>query len=336
MDRSSSSGSIRGITAPNTSPSGEEKVTEKAKNKNKQPAMVSKDDKKDAASKRAAYAQSKDSSQTKPSQNLPRFKEEEKSSSQSSSRVSSASASSSESQEETTLPSTAPTLSASSSTTQAASNSSASAVNPEWARFNQNLLEHNGRFIIFKNMDVNAVCQWLASSPAGINVLHFESRRITDLDVNYLTTALEKNTTLKFLRLLFNSIGSDGAKAIAEALKVNKTLTNLNMSCNDIGDDGVKALAAALKVNTTLTELDISHNNIGDDGAKALAAALIVNTTLTSLFFHPKNLYDPISTQSIESELEKNRQLLKEKESAKLALEFSNGEIGKTIDPGHL
>ena len=45
------------------------------------------------------------------------------------------------------------------------------------------------------------------------------------------------------LNLRYNSIGGEGAKAIAEALKVNPVLNNLDLGYNSIGDDGAKAIA---------------------------------------------------------------------------------------------
>jgi Ran GTPase-activating protein (RanGAP) involved in mRNA processing and transport len=89
--------------------------------------------------------------------------------------------------------------------------------------------------------------------------------------------------SLTELNLYYNSIGDDGAKAIAEALKDNTVLTTLYLGYNSIGDDGAKAIAEALKVNTVLTSLDLRSNLIGDDGAKAIAEALKDNYVLTTL-----------------------------------------------------
>ena len=44
-----------------------------------------------------------------------------------------------------------------------------------------------------------------------------------------------------------NSIGDDGAKAIAEALKVNPVLTKLDLELNDLGNAGKKAVRDAVK-----------------------------------------------------------------------------------------
>ena len=49
------------------------------------------------------------------------------------------------------------------------------------------------------------------------------------------------------LNLLNNSIGPEGAIAIAEALKVNPVLTTLKLYNNNLGDAGEKAVRDAVK-----------------------------------------------------------------------------------------
>ena len=77
------------------------------------------------------------------------------------------------------------------------------------------------------------------------------------------------------LRLGGNSIGEDGAKAIAEALKVNPVLTTLGLSENRIRAEGAKAIAEALKVNAVLTKLNLKYNStMGDAGKQAVRDAV--------------------------------------------------------------
>eukprot|EP00812_Abedinium_dasypus_P009335 NODE_3031_length_840_cov_268.620382.p1 GENE.NODE_3031_length_840_cov_268.620382~~NODE_3031_length_840_cov_268.620382.p1 ORF type:complete len:199 (-),score=74.23 NODE_3031_length_840_cov_268.620382:226-822(-) len=102
--------------------------------------------------------------------------------------------------------------------------------------------------------------------------------------VEALAEALKINSTLTWLRLVFNKIGDVGAKALADALKNNSTLETLWLTGNKIGDVGAKALADGLKSNSTLKTLWLEQNNIGNVGAKALAEALKSNTTLKQLF----------------------------------------------------
>ena len=85
------------------------------------------------------------------------------------------------------------------------------------------------------------------------------------------------------LDLFHNSIGAEGAIAIAEALKVNAVVTTLRLNDNNIGPEGAIAIAEALKVNAVLTELNLRLNSIGPEGAIAIAEALKVNAVLTKL-----------------------------------------------------
>ena len=73
------------------------------------------------------------------------------------------------------------------------------------------------------------------------------------------------------LNLSSNSIGAEGAQALAEALKTNGALTTLDLS------------SEALKTNVALTTLNLRKNSIGDEGALALAEALKTNGALTTL-----------------------------------------------------
>ncbi len=91
-----------------------------------------------------------------------------------------------------------------------------------------------------------------------------------------LASKLQHLPGLTSLNLLGNSIGPEGAKAIAASLP---NLTSLNLWGNSIGPEGAKAIAASLP---NLTSLDLSGNGIGDEGAKAIAASL---PNLTSLNF---------------------------------------------------
>ena len=82
-----------------------------------------------------------------------------------------------------------------------------------------------------------------------------------------------------FSDLGFNSIGVEGAIAIAEALKVKTVLTELVLYDNSIGDEGAKAIAEALKVNAlkvqgVVTKLWLGNNNMGVAGKKAVRDAV--------------------------------------------------------------
>jgi len=80
--------------------------------------------------------------------------------------------------------------------------------------------------------------------------------------------------SLASLDLAGNGIGAEGAKAIAAHLQ---SLTSLDLARNGIGAEGAKAVAAKL---TGLASLNLDGNNIGDEGAKAIAANLKALTSL--------------------------------------------------------
>jgi hypothetical protein len=56
------------------------------------------------------------------------------------------------------------------------------------------------------------------------------------------------------------------------------TVTTLFLGINSIGDEGAIAIAEALKVNAVVTTLGLYNNNIGPEGAIAIAEALKVTT----------------------------------------------------------
>jgi Leucine-rich repeat (LRR) protein len=73
--------------------------------------------------------------------------------------------------------------------------------------------------------------------------------------------AAEKGRTA--LSLQYQSIGDEGAKAIAQL----SGLTSLDLSHNSIGDEGARAIAQL----AALTSLGLRDNHIGNEGAKAIA-----------------------------------------------------------------
>jgi hypothetical protein len=111
----------------------------------------------------------------------------------------------------------------------------------------------------------------------------FSSQRLQPADAILIGSDLKFMAVVTTLDIGGNSIGVEGAKAIAEALKVTAVMTTLYLGGNKIGDEGAKAIAEALKVNAVLTTLGLYDNKIGAEGAKAIAEALKFNALLTTL-----------------------------------------------------
>ena len=87
------------------------------------------------------------------------------------------------------------------------------------------------------------------------------------------------NSSLKDLNLYYNSIGADGARALADGLKVTSRsifLYNLFHFSATAKKSNV-LFVHVLQVNNSLQSLNLQSNDIQSDGAKAIAEALLVS-----------------------------------------------------------
>ncbi|KAL0242847.1 hypothetical protein GEMRC1_005410 [Eukaryota sp. GEM-RC1] len=107
-----------------------------------------------------------------------------------------------------------------------------------------------------------------------------------------LIEALKVNSSVTGVNLGVNSIGAEGARALADVLKVNASITSIDLGGNSIGNEGARALADALKVNASITSIDLGGNSIGDEGARALADVLKVNASITSINLDSNTIRD--------------------------------------------
>eukprot|EP01105_Mastigella_eilhardi_P023743 TRINITY_DN603_c2_g1_i1.p1 TRINITY_DN603_c2_g1~~TRINITY_DN603_c2_g1_i1.p1 ORF type:complete len:968 (+),score=210.65 TRINITY_DN603_c2_g1_i1:40-2904(+) len=125
----------------------------------------------------------------------------------------------------------------------------------------------------FNSRCPSTVTNFIGDKGAGhlANVLCMEKLALTELNIGY------------------NSIGVEGARALAEALRVNITLRVLNAPGNKFGDAGVIALAGALKESNSIESLNVASNGVGFEGIVALCSALQSNSTLTSLSIQYNN-----------------------------------------------
>ena len=86
-----------------------------------------------------------------------------------------------------------------------------------------------------------------------------------------------------------NSVGFEGACALAKCLDGTRSL---NLSNNGIKDAGLKILARHLKTNFTVTHFDARGNDITSDGAFYLADCLSKNSTLLDISLDSNRLDD--------------------------------------------
>ena len=78
--------------------------------------------------------------------------------------------------------------------------------------------------------------------------------------------------------LSHNSLGAEGAAALAPALAANGSLTALDLTNNGLKDEGVSAVCEAILSNkeTKLASLNFVYNAIGPVGANSVAAMVSV------------------------------------------------------------
>jgi Leucine-rich repeat (LRR) protein len=133
-----------------------------------------------------------------------------------------------------------------------------------------------------------------------VDALTYSELGCGDAEAKAVAALLAAGATPKLEALILsdNSIGDEGARALAKALRGAPTLVTLYLDGNSIGDEGARALAKALHSAPTLETLYLDGNSIGDKGAHALAKALPNAPAL-----HTLTLYKNSISAKAESEL---------------------------------
>ena len=100
-----------------------------------------------------------------------------------------------------------------------------------------------------------------------------------------LAPALAAYGSLTALDLYFNNLNNEGVSAVCEAIQSNKEtkLASLNFGQNNIGPVGANAVATMVAVTGSLTKMSLAHNELEEEGTKAICEALEQNTTLKEL-----------------------------------------------------
>ena len=82
----------------------------------------------------------------------------------------------------------------------------------------------------------------------------------------------------------YNKIGNVGVFELSSALSKNTTVKYLDLEQNEITDFGAGTLAAGLVRNTCLRGLDLLGNDIGDDGAACIAKMMTINGSIRTIW----------------------------------------------------
>ena len=94
---------------------------------------------------------------------------------------------------------------------------------------------------------------------------------------------LEKNKVLEYLNISYNHLRGNGAKRVGHGLAQNKTLKTLDLQWNGFGDaDTISELSRALPF-CGVEDLNLAHNRIKLKGASIIAASLEMGTRIREL-----------------------------------------------------
>jgi hypothetical protein len=105
-----------------------------------------------------------------------------------------------------------------------------------------------------------------------------------DAGASALGHALQLNSTLKYLNLADNAIGSEGGVALANGLGGNRCVLRINLNDNQVGDAGAIAFAQTLgSAKSPLEAVALRRNAIEVQGCVALADAVTGNQALVTL-----------------------------------------------------
>jgi hypothetical protein len=141
-----------------------------------------------------------------------------------------------------------------------------------------------------------------ATLEVGMTLANFNNKNLGVGDAIIISAWMthKDNGAMTKLDISNNSLGSEGATAIATALSTNTTLTSLSIASNYLATfrpnvspsqggskpdmSGVVAIANGIKDNGALTSLNMSANRLkGAEAGKALGDAIAANTVLKEL-----------------------------------------------------
>ncbi|WP_039456529.1 ankyrin repeat domain-containing protein [Candidatus Jidaibacter acanthamoebae] len=179
------------------------------------------------------------------------------------------------------------------------------------------------KHVKFAKKDIDALGKVIKTN-ATIKTLYLSDNNISYKgDISGLD-GLQPNTTVS----VYNSIGTEGWKKIAEALKSNFTITTLNLEYSGMDTEVKKEILDVFKKNASITTLNLKGNNIDDEEGKFIAKALRTNMTLTELNL-TENEIEPETFGHITGYLARNKILRDDTNLTCLDLNYIN--IGDKI-----
>lgn len=113
---------------------------------------------------------------------------------------------------------------------------------------------------------------------AAIQLMHVEKLRVcrsglVARDIEPLGRALQHLSSLRWLNLGNNELGSDGFAELGRYTARMRNLHTLSVHHNDIGAIGLEEFMRTAEYLESLEHLDLAENPVGDEGAKVVAAS---------------------------------------------------------------
>jgi hypothetical protein len=108
------------------------------------------------------------------------------------------------------------------------------------------------------SININPILQAFDSRSTSVKALFLHGSRFDDGDAKTLARALTTNSSLQGVHITTNTVGDEGAVALADMIRTNATLETLAIvSPTRITDRGVSALCQAMENNFTITDFQL-------------------------------------------------------------------------------
>ena len=121
---------------------------------------------------------------------------------------------------------------------------------------------------------------WNPLEHAGKDPISFSNKGIDDVDVKYLSAALnELHNSHRVYSITLNNNKITDVNSIGEVLKRDELISRLLLNNNKITDNGIQSFIDALKTNNTLRLLDLRNNQLSDN----------MKLKLKDIEYHKKN-----------------------------------------------
>jgi hypothetical protein len=171
---------------------------------------------------------------------------------------------------------------------------------------------------------IKTLADALSQTAPKIKELRFKDTKMNDEMLIDLLKSVEHRPSLKVLDFGYNSITHVGANAIAEHLKKKGVgIETINLAVNSIGDEGAIAIANALRENQFVTTLILRSNKIGEAGVTKFSELLQTNNKIKELNLK-YNTFEKtfINFIKLQNQIAENKALLAEKEPLKIKKEL--------------